>query len=199
MEIKIFCLKNYQNWDRENLNFIFENEIPENLSQKRQTEIYWSRSFIRKIAIKDFGAELKDLKIIKNKWGKPSFEKTPNIHFNISHAGDCICVVVLDEPIGIDIEKINRKILNQNKIEKKLFSPEESESEKDFNFIWTRKEALAKLLGKSVLSDEIKINTLNKKINLNNKKIYIKTLIKEEFYISLAKYSDFKKVVIEVV
>lgn len=197
MDSTIFCLEKHQDWTRENFNFIFPNEISENLSQKRQSDLYWSRSIIRKLAIEKFGADLKDLKIIKNQWGKPSFEKAPQIHFSISHSKNLMAIIVLSEPVGIDIEEVNRLPQNQNKIRERIFSYEESHSKKDFAFIWTRKEATVKLFGISILNKEVKTNTLNDKINFTQKKIYIRTIQEKNHYVSIAtqvKVDDIKLV-----
>ena len=98
-----------------------------------------------------------DLTIVRDENGKPHFISCP-LHFSISHSDTLAAVVLSDKNVGIDLEFIDssRDILA---ISKRFFAPEEHsaicESKypiEDFFALWTKKEALSKLLGKGLAS-----------------------------------------------
>lgn len=109
------------------------------------------------------------LTFIQNKYGKPqldynvlsetglpSFSNVPHIHFNLSHSGDCIAFVFsCTSPVGIDIEKTDRKVKSAA-IAKRMFLPEETdhlnslpeeENHIEFFRLWTRTESFLKGIG----------------------------------------------------
>ena len=49
--------------------------------------------------------EIKEYNVIKNKYGKPYFEKE-NIYFNLSHSKEYIAAAFYKKEIGIDIQDI---------------------------------------------------------------------------------------------
>ena len=80
------------------------------------------------------------------------------IHFNISHSGNWVIIGFSNEPIGVDIEKIEPDF-DYDLISAQHFSALEKEyarTSAGFYEIWTRKEALAKALG-SGLPDQLTI------------------------------------------
>lgn len=89
--------------------------------------------------------------------GKPVFSEHPEIHFNLSHAGDYVVCVVSQWEVGVDIEG-NRAV--RASIENRFFSEEECRwiqeadskrlhSERFFR-LWTLKEAYSKLTGEGI-------------------------------------------------
>lgn len=92
--------------------------------------------------------------------GKPVFSEHPEIHFNLSHAGDYVVCVVSQWEVGVDIEG-NREV--RASIENRFFSCEEcrwvqaADSEKLHNErffrLWTLKEAYSKLTGEGISYD----------------------------------------------
>lgn len=86
------------------------------------------------------------------KSGKPIAD---NCFVSISHSGPAISVCKSDIPVGIDIEKTDRK-RNFEEIAKRCFHGAESElylknpSAEKFYEIWTKKEAYSKLLGRGL-------------------------------------------------
>lgn len=100
------------------------------------------------------------LEFQENDFGKPSLKPGITdipIQFNLSHSkGLTACAVVLESPIGIDVESVNRKM--DLKIADRFFSKKESEclakaSENEiemfFDF-WTLKESYIKAKGKGL-------------------------------------------------
>lgn len=88
--------------------------------------------------------------------GKPMLKEHPDIHFNISHCAKAVACIVGDSPVGIDVESTGRRIspslvrytMNEAEQQEILASP------LAFYRLWTRKEALVKMLGTG-LNDDI--------------------------------------------
>lgn len=82
--------------------------------------------------------------------GKPFFEDYPDFHFNISHSEDLIAVAVSKRPVGVDIEILRDVNLE---IAGRFFSEKEIrfiKTDRDFLYVWTRKEALLKKTGEGL-------------------------------------------------
>lgn len=123
-------------------------------------------------SLKDYqarnGLKQKSLKIDKTKHGKPFFQKTKNLHFNITHSGRYWVCLFDTENVGVDIEDYAKRNLPLKRfldISKRFFKPDEqeyvlgsatgdeSDDEPDeamknrFFRIWTAKEAYMKFTG----------------------------------------------------
>ena len=78
-----------------------------------------------------------------------------NCYVSISHSGDMVAVCTSENPIGIDIEKIDDK-RNLEKLSNRVFCGKELETFKNnptpelFYEIWTQKEAYSKIDGQGV-------------------------------------------------
>ena len=97
--------------------------------------------------------------------GKP-FALNADVHFSVSHSGECVVCAVSDKEIGIDIEKIRDISL---RAAEKFASADELEYIKSckngFFEIWTLKEAYFKCIGTGLGSD---IKKVTFRINQNN-------------------------------
>ncbi len=92
--------------------------------------------------------------IEKGAEGKPYLRDYPEIHYNISHAGDWIVCGIGDQPLGIDVESANRYT---ERVVTRFFQKEEAEdilSEQNleirkeiFAEYWVMKESFMKLSG----------------------------------------------------
>ena len=109
--------------------------------------------------------EIKEYNVIKNKYGKPYFEKE-NIYFNLSHSKEYIAAAFYKKEIGIDIqdikpvsERMYRRCLSFK--EQECINDTDFDKDTWFTYIWTRKEAYIKYLGKSILTDLSVINVLD--------------------------------------
>lgn len=109
-----------------------------------------------------------------NEHGKPFLKNYPEWYFNISHCKTAVCCVLSKKEIGIDIEEISvykeslaNYICNENEFSELQKSENQTE---DFYKLWTRKEAVFKMLGTGI-TKEIKniLNTPN--INIETHKI----------------------------
>ena len=101
------------------------------------------------------GLSNRQLEFSVNKYGKPYLINSPHVHFNISHSGYYIALVLADKPVGIDIELIKDIELN---IYERFFAADEatyimypdSQSLQRFFEIWTKKESRIKWEGKGL-------------------------------------------------
>lgn len=90
---------------------------------------------------------------VKGNCGKPYLMEYDDVHYNISHSGNWVVMVVDNEPVGIDIEEIKPFDL---RIAKRFFSDmensflDEVEGMKKLDYffdLWTLKESFLKKVG----------------------------------------------------
>ncbi len=86
--------------------------------------------------------------------GNPYLTDRSDVHFSISHCRSAIAVAVSDSPIGVDVEafrSFSDGLLNKsmNSSEKAAILASE-EPQEAFASLWTRKEAVFKLLGTGI-------------------------------------------------
>lgn len=89
--------------------------------------------------------------------GKPVFVSRPDIHFNISHCRNAVACVVGFHNVGIDIERRGRYnettaryVLNEEEFRSVQVS---ADTDLAFTVLWTKKEALLKMIGVGVSCD----------------------------------------------
>lgn len=115
--------------------------------------------FLLKCLLSVDGSIQRPLNIVTNENGKPYLSGS-DLFFSISHCDDLLVIAVDSREIGIDCES-NTSNHNYHKIASRYFSANESQSINDYDDflkIWTKKEAYAKMLGKSaveVLSQDL--------------------------------------------
>lgn len=92
-----------------------------------------------------------------NEHGKPYLPTYPNLHFSISHCSQAVGCILSEMPCGLDIERVRRaspslisKTMNRNE-EHQIYSS--SHPDVEFIRLWTRKEAVFKLLGTGITDD----------------------------------------------
>ena len=93
-----------------------------------------------------------------NEVGAPVVD-TPNTHISVAHGGESVAVAIANEPVGVDIEALDR---NYERIKSRFMSPAEealSAMEAWPAVVWTAKEAIYKLYGKREvdLTEDIRI------------------------------------------
>lgn len=90
--------------------------------------------------------------------GKPVLRERPDIHFSLSHCKEGILCVIDDQPVGCDIESVERNV-SQSLISYCCNEKEQAEitnairPEEEFIKLWTRKEAIIKLSGEGITSN----------------------------------------------
>ena len=113
---------------------------------------------IRSVLVREYGLIGSAVQFVSDAFGKPRLVNTPDIHFNLSHAGEWVVAVIDDRPVGIDIERI---IPEREFPFMDVFSPRERaqwdngelspEEQTQFFFtLWTGKESYVKALGRGM-------------------------------------------------
>jgi phosphopantetheinyl transferase len=159
-------------------------------------------SAARFITAKYTGKNPSSLDLATSPEGKPSFQCTPNLNFNLSHSSNSIFIAFSSEPVGFDIENVQRKADFQ-KLAERYFQPAEKEVMKRINKsealafleIWTAKEAILKLVGKGIASGLDKTLVLNKEEGLfDGIKIHFYRYLFGDFLGTLASFSKIQSV-----
>ena len=89
--------------------------------------------------------------------GKPAIVGFPDIYFNLSHCKEAVVCVIDRQPVGVDIESIDRYkeslaryVMNDDELR---LIHESGEPEVAFTRLWTMKEAVLKLSGEGIRND----------------------------------------------
>ena len=110
----------------------------------------------RIIFIKRLNLTNEQLKIVRNKYGKPYFDNIDSLHFNISHSGRYVICGISDMEIGVDVEEIKsfHEDIVENFFTKEEFlsfeNLEKDEAKRKFYIYWTLKESYVKYQGKGL-------------------------------------------------
>lgn len=89
--------------------------------------------------------------------GKPHFVGNP-VYFSIAHSRGVCAAAVSDQPVGVDVERI-RDSYSQRLVERSLTDAEKAAYDGDFTRIWCRKESVAKMTGRGIVSYPAGIET----------------------------------------
>lgn len=127
--------------------------------KRRREHLAW-----RRVVRNELG---RDVVIDYNEVGAPIVD-TPNTYISVAHGGDSVAVAIADEPVGVDIEALDR---NYERIMSRYMSPAEealSKMEEWPAVVWTAKEAIYKLYGKREvdLTQDIRIQTFDPELML---------------------------------
>lgn len=144
-----------------------EQEVSRMLSlvsaQRREQALKFKHVFGQFACLKSY-LMLSDLTGLKafdftyNEHGKPSVSGHADVFFSISHCQKAIAVAISDEPVGIDVEsfrKADDALLSRtmNSSEIRLINASDNK-ERAFIELWTKKEAVFKLMGTGI-TDEL--------------------------------------------
>ncbi len=124
---------------------------------KSHTEISEKGMDLLSYALQKYaGTDIASLILRRTPRGKPYFENRPDLQFNISNSGDYIALILSPVEVGIDIQE--KRVMDIQKLGKKLFSVEEyrefltSEDRQDRFFrTWVEKESFVKWTGDGLL------------------------------------------------
>lgn len=138
-------------------NFLHEDEIQEALafgSRLYRNRLIAVRGLLRKILTERLGVPAGNIRFDRSENGKMflAFPKV-SVFFSVSHSRSDSIIAVSDRNIGIDMELI--RDIDYLPIAEYCFSPAERrlcKNSDDFLRLWTRREALVKLYGESLLS-----------------------------------------------
>ncbi|NLL39166.1 MAG: 4'-phosphopantetheinyl transferase superfamily protein [Clostridiales bacterium] len=115
----------------------------------------YSEVLVRCLACRTLNIENSHIMFMRRETGKPFLKGYPEFHYNISHTKNALAVGISKEPVGVDIERIRQADL---RIARRFFSEDEilwiegTETERDRRFfsVWTKKEAWLKRLGQGI-------------------------------------------------
>ncbi|HED65925.1 MAG TPA: 4'-phosphopantetheinyl transferase superfamily protein [Planctomycetes bacterium] len=119
------------------------------------------RTFLRRILAAYLGASPAELAFRTGEHGKPALDPDAGIEFNLSHTSDLVLVGVGRRVVGVDVERFRLKT-SLERLAEQVLSPGELagflELAADrrlaaFFRIWTRKEAVLKVLGDGLSRD----------------------------------------------
>lgn len=118
--------------------------------------------------------------------GKPCIQGHDDIHFNLSHCKHAVACAVSHRPVGVDVECIGRYnegvaryTLSEDEFHRLLHNEDGSKRDDSqiqilFTVLWTKKEALLKLLGTGI-TDNIKDI-----LSVHDSEVEFETTINEE-------------------
>lgn len=152
-----------------------------------------ANTYLLNKCLNKLGLNEKDMEYIVEKNGKLRFANKPDVHFNLSHSKNMSLAVVSDEPVGCDIQFVD-------KVDEKLYDLVLSEEEKKyvvgasvnsvgasctsleerFYELWAMKEAIIKKDGSGLrdrLTDVHDDNVYIEKIVLSDKEVTEKYII----------------------
>ena len=107
--------------------------------KRRREHLAW-----RRVVRNELG---RSVTIDYNEVGAPIVD-SPNTYISVAHGGESVAVAIADEPVGVDIESLDR---NYARIKSRFMTPAEenlSTMEEWPAVVWTAKEAIYKLYGK---------------------------------------------------
>ena len=113
-------------------------------------------------ALRDAG--ISDLDLGRLSDGKPVLKNNPDVHFNLSHSGTLAVCAVSDQPVGADVERIQKPDAGVAAL---CFQTAEQEwinqsaaPDRAFTRLWTRKESYLKLIGTGLLRSPDAVSVL---------------------------------------
>jgi len=108
-------------------------------------------------ALEKLGIDGKNAAITEDEFGKQTLDAYPDVHFSLSHAGDWALCGICDQPVGCDVERVER---GDPRVAKRFFREDEQRAlaearegaawDRLFARIWTRKESYLKVTGKGL-------------------------------------------------
>ncbi len=122
--------------------------------RRRREHLAWRRIVRNKLG--------RNVIIEYNEVGAPVVN-TPNTYISVAHGGERVAVAIADEPVGVDIEALDR---NFDHIKERYMTPQEVALSDNDNWpaiVWTAKEAIYKLYGKREvdLTKDIRITSFD--------------------------------------
>ena len=148
----------------------------------------------------------RDVKIEITKSGKPFFENIAGLHFNISHSGSEVAIAFSTNPVGFDMEVLDRE-RGCLAIAERFFTAEESREVKMagdsanelFARLWTAKEAMLKLSGEGLVGGLDRATSLSEKEGrLADQRIHLARLDWAGLVACVASFEAIEKVDVEI-
>lgn len=112
---------------------------------------------LRSRIIEDLHMDNASIRFELNSYGKPKLSGVSNYHFNVSHSGDWVVCLVDNEPVGVDVERVQafeegiaRSFFAEDEYRFVLEGAQDWERQLRFYQIWTAKESYIKAVGKGL-------------------------------------------------
>lgn len=104
--------------------------------------------------LQELGVE--EYEIQYGEYGKPYLKNVPDLHFSLSHSGNCAVCVFYHRPVGVDIQQIRpvsqavlKRVCTQE--ERRFLEAQDPEKVHEaFCRLWTAKESFMKLEGRGL-------------------------------------------------
>lgn len=125
--------------------------------KKDKRDYIASRYALRHILSHYLPVQARELQFSYSAFEKPMLEEA-NVYFNVSHSFSKAIVAIAKMPIGIDIEWSLREV-ELDQLAQRFFSKKEAaeflklqqhEKQRNFFYIWTKKEAVIKAIGEGL-------------------------------------------------
>ncbi|EDP70117.1 Phosphopantethiene-protein transferase [Flavobacteriales bacterium ALC-1] len=114
------------------------------------------RTFLKFILAQKLRLDISEIQIKKDENKKPYLSSDKSIHFNVSHTERFAIIAISNNPVGVDVEYINKNF-DYSEVLPHVFNKQEVDAvlksnTKDYTFykFWTRKEAFVKATGKGI-------------------------------------------------
>jgi phosphopantetheinyl transferase len=165
-------------------------------NRKRRASRIAGRIAARKALIRfdsgRFSEEYGSIEILNDEKGMPYLSKNKDMTITISHSGNIAIAVVSKRKIGVDIEMIDKR---PESFIQCFFEPSEQKWIRELNdykdhranYLWTRKEAVSKLLG---LGGEIPFRSIS--VLDSDSSFTFDSHFLNRYCISLALYNEFQ-------
>ncbi len=155
--------------------FKYLNDEELNRIKKYENKFDQIRSLLGLLLIKSLASEKNiNPNIKKTEYGKP-YLLNSDLHFNISHANECVAVGISNNDLGIDLEYIKNE---------------------DYNFYndWTTRECFFKLIGLGLImyNDEYNIDYKRSIINYKKSNYSFTNLIIDKYMLSICSKNKFE-------
>ena len=139
---------------------------------------------------------------------KPYFSNYPEIHFSISHSENLwICAFAEDE-VGVDVQILSSD-RPWSKLAERFFSTEEADTVKNandtastFSRIWSRKEAVVKLLGIGIEGSFATFSTLSDTLRFKDEDIFLRDFvpdIRKNLSAAIAYFHNFELEILKLI
>ena len=159
------------------------------------------RAVLKFLLAKQTGLDINKIVLDKHSNKKPYLPSHPSVFFNLTHAGEYAIIAIARDPIGVDIEHVNKDFNYNEIIPSVLKNPEidevvnSNDKHRTFYKLWTRKEAIVKATGKGIDDTFSKIPSLDGYHKISSdllsdiKKIQVFSFELDEGYIGAVAFS----------
>lgn len=156
--------------------------------EKRKKEWLAGRLAARRAARKMLPG--REVSVLNRESGVPYFPEAPDVYLSITHSAGHAAALVCDRPVGIDLEWVEERPESFETcfltLEERAVLRTGDARAVDVTRCWTRKEAVAKLLGEGGRIPFKQINTVEDIIQYSDRKMELHSEVWKGYVISIA-------------